>query len=114
MTLRLGNITLDCADPQRVAAFWSESLGRPVDDGASPYFVTIGYRDESQPAWFFIKVPEGKTVKNRMHVDLRSDDRFAEVDRLVALGARRHADYDEYGHQWTTMLDIEGNEFCVS
>jgi len=114
MTLRLGNITLDCADPRSVAAFWSEVLGRPIDEGGSEFFTTIGHRDESQPAWFFIKVPEGKTVKNRMHVDLRSDDRSAEVSRLVGLGARKHAEYDEYGHQWTTLFDIEGNEFCVS
>ncbi len=48
-----------------------------------------------------------------MHVDLYADDREVEVARLVALGAQRRGDYDEYGHQWTTLLDVEGNEFCV-
>ncbi len=113
MALRLGNVTLDCADTKAVASFWSAALDRPIDEEASEWFTTIGYGDESQPAWFFIKVPEGKAAKNRMHVDLRADDREVEVARLVALGAQRHGDYDEYGHRWTTLLDVEGNEFCV-
>jgi predicted enzyme related to lactoylglutathione lyase len=112
--LRLGNVTLDCADPQRVAAFWSAALARPIDDGASEFFVSIGHGDESTVGWFFIQVPEGKEVKNRVHVDLHADDRDAAVARLLALGAQRHSDHDEFGVRWTTMLDVEGNEFCVA
>lgn len=48
-----------------------------------------------------------------MHLDLAADDREAEVQRLVGLGAARLADKDEYGHRWTVLRDIEGNEFCV-
>ena len=114
MTLRLGNVTLDCGDTMRVATFWSAALGRPIDEGASEWFASIGHGDEAQTGWFFMKVPEGKSAKNRMHVDLRSDDRGAEVERLLGLGAQRHGDYDEYGTRWTTLLDVEGNEFCVS
>ena len=114
MTLRLHNMTLDCADTAGVSVFWSTALGRPIDDGGSEFFVSIGASDDNQTGWFFIQVPEGKTVKNRFHIDLRADDREVEVDRLVRLGAKRFADHDEYGARWTTLHDPEGNEFCVS
>jgi hypothetical protein len=113
MTLQLGNITFDCADSARVGTFWSAALNRPLDDGPSEWFASIGRSDESQTVWLFIKVPEGKHAKNRCHVDLRSDNREAEVARLLALGAEHYNDYDEHGHQWTTLRDVEGNEFCV-
>jgi hypothetical protein len=115
MSLRLGNVTVDCADPRRVAEFWSAALDQPIDEGGSEFFVTIGLHDQaSTTGWFFIKVPEGKSGKNRVHVDLRSDDRATEVARLIGLGAQPFGDYDEYGAKWTTLLDVEGNEFCVS
>ena len=114
MTIQLANVTLDCADPQRVAAFWSEALGRPLDDGASDGFVSIGMHDRTQTGWFFMGVPEGKTVKNRAHFDLHADDREAEVTHLLGLGATKVGEYDEYGARWTTLRDIEGNEFCVA
>ena len=114
MSLRLGNITLDCADTEAVAGFWAAALGRPIDDDGGEWFRSIGGGDASQTGWFFIKVPEGKSGKNRMHVDLRSDDRDTEVARLISLGATHHADYDEHGAVWTTLLDVEGNEFCVA
>ncbi len=114
MTLHLGNITLDCADTLRVAAFWSAALNRPLDEGASKWFASIGRGDQAQTGWFFISVPEAKTRKNRMHVDLRSDGRQAEVARLIALGAEHYADHDEHGVRWTTLRDVESNEFCVS
>ena len=59
-------------------------------------------------------MPEGKTAKNRMHLDLTSDNRDAEVARLVNLGATEIDRHEEYGHAWTVMNDPEGNEFCVS
>lgn len=62
----------------------------------------------------FIAVPEGKTVKNRMHLDLQADDRAAEVARLVELGATVVHDKDEWDTRWTTLTDPEGNEFCVA
>jgi hypothetical protein len=114
VTLRLRNITVDCADTLRVAQFWSAALGRPMDDGANPFFASIGHDDPSQTGWFFIKVPEGKSVKNRVHVDLQCADRDAEVVRLLRLGAQRLGDYEEWGARWTTLLDVEGNEFCVA
>ena len=62
-----------------------------------------------RPRYFFVLVPEGKVVKNRVHLDLAADDPAAEVARLVALGAVAVREYDG----WTQMADPEGNEFCV-
>lgn len=113
MTIVLGNVTFDCHDPGRVAAFWSEVLGRTPADGASDVFVSLPGTGGA-PGMFFIKVPEGKQVKNRVHLDLGTDDRDADLARLVALGATRIADHDEWGIVWTVLADVEGNEFCVA
>ena len=67
-----------------------------------------------EPTWLFAKVPEPKTAKNRMHLDLAAPDPETEIARLVGLGATRVADTDEYGYRWTVMTDPEGNEFCVA
>jgi predicted enzyme related to lactoylglutathione lyase len=115
MSLKLANITFDCADPIALAAFWSEVIGLPVDDGGNEFFATLGSPSApGSPAWLFIQVPEGKTAKNRMHLDLYADDRHAEAARLVGLGASQVGEHDEFGHQWIVMNDPEGNEFCVA
>ena len=115
MSLSLAHVTFDCHDAVALAGFWSQALGRPVDDGAEPFFASIGFPSQpGQNAWLFIQVPEDKTAKNRMHIDLTSDGRDAEVARLVALGATKVGEHDEYGHQWCVLHDPEGNEFCVS
>lgn len=113
--MSLANITLDCGDPQRVAKFWSEVIGLPIDEGASEYFVSIGRSNKDvSPNWFFMKVPEGKTVKNRLHLDLESDNESGDADRLVSLGATVTEKKSEWGHSWTIFGDPEGNEFCMS
>jgi predicted enzyme related to lactoylglutathione lyase len=114
MSLDLANITFDCNDVLRVSGFWSAAFDRPLDPDPSEFFASIGTTDAQSPNWFFAKVPESKTVKNRVHVDLAADDREAEIARLVDLGATRGRDYDEWGHSWTVMADPEDNEFCVS
>ncbi len=114
MTVRLGHITFDCEDPGTVAAFWSAALDRPIDEGASEFFASIGMSGDDLPRWLFIKVPEAKSAKNRMHIDTITDDRGAEVERLVALGATHVDDREEWGHSWSVMADVEGNEFCVA
>ncbi|MBA2555689.1 MAG: VOC family protein [Geodermatophilaceae bacterium] len=112
--IALQHVTVDCRDATALAAFWSAALDRPVDDGASEHFASIGIRFRSrQPAWLFIHVPEAKTAKNRMHVDFGTADRSTEVERLVALGASTHGEHDEFGVRWTVLADPEGNEFCV-
>jgi predicted enzyme related to lactoylglutathione lyase len=119
MALEIGAITMDCAHAARLAEFWSAALGRPLDpgeDGAGEFFASIGRSDPTPgvPAMMFIQVPEGKTAKNRAHLDLTASDRAAEVERLVGLGATVVHDKDEWGVRWTTLADPEGNEFCVA
>lgn len=106
-------ITLDCPDAARLAAFWSQVLGRQVDPGATEEFAAIGLAGGSNgsPVWMFHKVPETKTAKNRAHVDLITADLPAEVDRVVELGASRLADLEEGGVRWSTLTDPAGNEF---
>jgi predicted enzyme related to lactoylglutathione lyase len=126
MTVKIASVTFDCADALTVGRFWSAALGRPLDPNASSDFATIAFaarrnsvgwapveRDED-PTWIFAKVPEPKTAKNRMHLDLMMPDPEAEIARLVGLGATRVADMEEYGYEWTVMADPEGNEFCVA
>jgi hypothetical protein len=123
MTVRLANITIDCDDTLAIARFWSAALGRPLDPNPSSDFAAIGmaehrdihgWRLGGDPTWLFARVPEPKTAKNRMHVDLTAPDREAEVARLVELGATRVADMEEWGYEWTVLQDPEGNEFCVA
>ena len=118
MSIRLAAITVDCEDAAAVARFWSAALDRPLADEPAPSedIALIGDLGDAPavPNWLFCKVPEGKTAKNRMHVDMVAADREAEVARLVALGATHVADKDEWGHAWTVLQDPEGNEFCVA
>lgn len=119
MTLNIAAITFDCENAQTLSAFWSEALGRPVDPGGDEtgiFFASIGRAEPTagQPAMMFIKVPEGKTMKNRTHLDLDATDRAGEVERLIELGATLVHDKDEWGVRWTTLTDPEGNEFCVA
>ena len=114
MSLTLGNVTFDCEDTRRMAAFWAEAMGLTVNDSGNDYFQSAGAADGSGPMWFFLKVPEGKTAKNRMHLDLFADDRAAEIARVVALGATHVEDKAEYGSEWSVLRDVEGNEFCIA
>ncbi len=114
-------ITFDCAEPARLAAFWSEVVGREVDVRpdvpSAPDVASIGlWQEEStgQLGLLFLRVPEGKTTKNRMHLDLGCEDRAAEVARLVALGATHVADHADFGIGWSVLTDPEGNEFCLA
>jgi predicted enzyme related to lactoylglutathione lyase len=110
--LQLANITFDAADPPKLAAFWAEATGRQIEQ-AEPYFALLS--SATDPVrMLFIKVPEGRTAKNRMHVDFSAPDREAEVARLVGLGATRGDTHEEYGVSWTVLQDPEGNEFCVA
>jgi predicted enzyme related to lactoylglutathione lyase len=113
MPISVHSVTIDCHHPIAVANFWAAVFGRSVADGASDYFAQIPAGADG-PGMMFIAVPEGKTAKNRMHLDLSADDRPAEVARLVALGAAVKAEHAEHGFAWTTLVDVEGNEFCVA
>ena len=119
MGLRIQTITIDAVDPEPVAAFWQAALGwrRTHDDrdeivleppAGSP-------QDGVSPDLLVGRVPETKSGKNRLHLDLRPDDRDAEVARLEELGATR-VDVGQEGADgvtWVVLADPAGNEFCV-
>ena len=109
---KLNCIIIDCADVKRASSFWVQALeGYEVD--AQEWGTSL--KSESDPLIYFEVVPEGKAVKNRLHLNIRAADRQAEVQRLVALGATEIEEMSPGGgYVWTNMKDVEGNEFCVS
>jgi predicted enzyme related to lactoylglutathione lyase len=112
MTISVIGLSIDCADPVAVAQFWSDVLGRPVNPGASEDGAAIdASAPENGPRLTFHKVPEPKTVKNRLHLDLRTNEFEAESERLISLGATRIQDIEKPAVRWTTFADPEGNEF---
>jgi predicted enzyme related to lactoylglutathione lyase len=112
MSISIAQVTFDSDDPRALAAFWSDVLGRKVDDDGNEFVATVS--GDSGTALMFIKVPEGRNGKNRIHLDLATKDWAAEVDRLVGLGAKRLDEYDEYGIHWVTLADPEGNLFDLA
>jgi predicted enzyme related to lactoylglutathione lyase len=114
MSLRLWTIDVDAADPRALGRWWADALGWKVffedDDGDE---VVITTEDERFPGIVFLRVPDGKAVKNRLHLDFVPEDRDAEVDRLVAKGATRVVIGQTGEESWVVLADPEGNEFCV-
>ncbi|MGH3168290.1 MAG: VOC family protein [Trebonia sp.] len=105
---------LDCRDPERLAEFWGEALGYREADRDGRYVLLVP-RAGRGPDFVLQCVPEMKTGKNRMHLDIRTDRLDEEAERLSALGARRLRPdvLEEAGDRWIVMADPEGNEFCV-
>jgi len=141
-SVREVQITFDCAEPERVARFWCEVLGYVVPSPPKGFATWDDYNRSRPPEdrgnWsacadpsgegprlFFQRVPEGKVVKNRVHLDVRvgtglvGEERLAALEaecaRLVALGATRLylQTADEENESCLTMQDVEGNEFCL-
>lgn len=142
MTVRQIQVTFDCADPKRVALFWCEALGYVVPP-PPPGFADWDAFEATLPAevhgsafacvdpngvgprLFFQRVPEGKTVKNRVHLDVRVGTGMVGAERLEALeaegarleklGAKRLylQEADGENESCLTMADVEGNEFCL-
>ncbi|HEY7399528.1 MAG TPA: VOC family protein [Actinomycetota bacterium] len=114
MTLRIDTLTFDCADPVRVATFWGEALGFPLDPGSDDDGAYLSDPTGKTGGIFFQPVPEPKVAKNRFHPDVRpSGSMTAEVDRLQGLGGSVVGRVDVAQSFWTVMQDPEGNEFCV-
>ena len=112
MAATLG-LVLDCADPGKLAEFWSRAIGYTVLGGAGNYVLLVD-ADGNQPKLLLQRVDEPKPGKNRMHFDIETPDVDDEVARLEALGATRAEDPRlEHGVRWVVMHDPEGNEFCV-
>jgi Glyoxalase-like domain len=122
MASRFTELVLDSRDPRGLAEFWCAVLDyRVVDEddsvieiGAAEVTAEAVQRGPVPPTLVFVPVPEAKTVKNRLHIDLSPIDRTPEqeVDRLLGLGARR-VDIGQGDVAWTVLADPEGNEFCV-
>jgi Glyoxalase-like domain len=103
-------LSVDAADAGKLARFWAEALGREVAPGATAESAALD-PDGTNPRLSFHQVPEPKSVKNRLHLDLISDTFEAESQRLAALGASRIRDVTKGSARWTTFADPEGNEF---
>ena len=143
MSVRV-QVTFDAADPPALAAFWGETLGYVEQDPPEGFdsweawavandlprqewdnYASRVDPDGEGPRLFFQRVPEPKTAKNRVHLDLavsggrstpieeRRRQVAAAVERVVALGATRLKAYDEAGQHWVVLQDPEGNEFCL-
>ena len=127
MALRWYTIVVDCHDPKAQAEWWAEVLGWKkiyeandevvlVPDGVTMESAKATPWHEQRQGLVFVTVPEGKTVKNRLHIDLAphtSDDRDAEIARLLSMGATR-VNVGQTGDEgWDVLADPEGNEFCV-
>ncbi|MGW0536090.1 VOC family protein [Streptomyces sp. NPDC003032] len=115
MTSLVRHLTFDCHDAYRQGSFWAEVLGGAISDDDFPgdpeaLVTTAGV------TLLFVTVPDTKTVKNRLHLDLQPQDRTRdeEVERVLALGAEQVADHRRpNGRGWVLLADPEGNEFCV-
>ncbi|MEV7796211.1 VOC family protein [Streptomyces sp. NPDC087512] len=123
MTSRFTELAVDCHDPEGLAAFWCEALGFEVIDRGEgkveigswvPTVEEVRAR-QMPPTLLFVRVPEGRVVKNRLHLDISPVDAGTdeEVARLLALGATRTDVGQGPDRSWVVMADPEGNEFCV-
>ena len=113
MAAKIG-LVLDCADPDKLAGFWSAAIGYTTLGGAGNYVLLVDEAGQ-QPKLLLQRVSEPKSGKNRMHFDIETPTVDEEVARLEALGARRALPgaMEEHGNRWVVMTDPEGNEFCV-
>lgn len=109
-------VTLDCPDPARAAAFWGPALGYEQRGSLGATYLSLAPPPgDPRPPLVLQRVPEAKSTKLGMHLDLYVDDLDGEVARLEALGARRvpGGDVAEEDERWVVLTDPDGNEFCV-
>jgi predicted enzyme related to lactoylglutathione lyase len=115
--LEIHEITVDARDPFALARFWSQLVGRPIRSGDSAADDTVlVVEGPGQPGLLFVRVPDAKSAKNRMHLDLwpTQSVRDAQIDRALGLGAVLLADRRQPdGPGWVVFADPEGNEFCI-
>jgi hypothetical protein len=116
MTLRIQSLCIDSTDPKIPADFWEKALGwRRTFEEEDEIMLEppAGSPAGGSPDLLFLKVPERKELKNRLHLDLRPEDQAAEVQRLEALGATRVSVGQGPDVTWVVMADPDGNEFCI-
>jgi Glyoxalase-like domain len=107
-------VTIDSRDAPTLARFWAAVMDREISEPESDSeHVMLPPREPtaSEPRLVFNNVPEPKTVKNRVHLDIRSTSYTTEIQRLIGLGATRLWELTSENSRWTTFTDIEGNEF---
>jgi len=116
MGARFTELVIDCRDPQRVAEFWGAVLGYDIIDRGPQGEIEIGPTPRGAgPTLVFVRVPEEKTVKNRIHIDVNptETDQSNELRRLMRLGARRVDVGQGNDVSWIVLADVEDNEFCL-
>ena len=117
MSIRIQCLCVDTADPAELAGFWQAALGWHrtfEEDDEVVLEPPEGSREDGVvPDLLFLRVPDVKSGKNRLHLDLRPEDQAAEVARLESLGARRVGVGQGDDVSWVVMADPDGNEFCV-
>ncbi|MDT7729943.1 MAG: hypothetical protein QOK45_196 [Mycobacterium sp.] len=113
MSISVLGLSFDTNDAAKLADFWAQALHSTVNDGATEDAASIGVDTDVRlgAVLMFRKVPEGKTVKNRVHLDLQATDVVAEADRLISLGAQQIRSLAENNNRWISLRDPEGNEF---
>ena len=112
MSLHIEHITFDCHDAWGLAAFWSTVTGQAIEDDWGDFVRLAPGLGGIRLA--FQEVPEDKIAKNRMHLDINSDNMAETVNNLVAIGASVVAEHSSPNATWTVMQDPEGNEFCIN
>ncbi len=109
-------IGIDCRDPVMLAQFWAAATGYEIGD-FDPAEIYLDLRPPSKafPVIYFQRVPEGKNIKNRLHLDLYVEDIDVAADALVARGGKRIGEFrrGSAGGKWQVMVDPEENEFCL-
>lgn len=111
MSLEWEQVIVDSAQPAELGRWWANALGWVVTIDGDDEF-EIRSAPDRLPGLVFVPVADAKVRKNRLHLDFRPDDPAAEVERMIALGARR-VDVGQGEQPWTVLQDPEGNEFCV-
>ncbi len=109
----VGSIVIDCNDFPRMMAFWQEALGYTPREAAERGWVVLQDPLGKHVNVSLQQVPERRIGKNRLHLDLYTNDQAAEVERLIALGATRHARPAAPGDDFVSLRDPEGNVFDV-
>ncbi len=114
MAAVLHEIVIDCEQPERVARFWGDVLGWEPHDNANAWWMSQSGDPSKGPLLVFVPVPESKSIKNRLHLDVcpKGQDQAAELERLIGLGATP-VDVGQAEAPWVVLADPEGNEFCL-
>jgi predicted enzyme related to lactoylglutathione lyase len=113
LNMHLVMTTIDCADPRELAKFWTAALRTEITQDHGGEFVMLAPWGGGSVGLGLQRVPEAAAGKNRIHLDMHTDDRSGEVDRLVGLGATIVDEQKLPGLAWTVLADPAGNVFCV-